>query len=79
MISCYVNEELRQMGSTRDMVFSIRQLITYISSIMTLFPGDLILTGTPAGVGPLEPGDLVSVRIEGLGALNNSVIAERPR
>lgn len=79
MISCYVNEELRQMGSTRDMVFSIRQLITYVSSIMTLLPGDLILTGTPSGVGPLEPGDQVSVRIEGLGALNNSVIAERPR
>ncbi len=79
MISCYVNEELRQMGSTRDMVFSIRQIITYITSVMTLFPGDLILTGTPSGVGPLAPGDRVSVRIDGLGELTNSVIAERPR
>ena len=79
MISCYVNEELRQMGSTRDMVFSMRQIITYITSVMTLFPGDLILTGTPSGVGPLAPGDRVSVRIDGLGELTNSVIAERPR
>ncbi len=79
MISCYVNEELRQMGSTRDMVFSIRQIITYISSVMTLYPGDLILTGTPSGVGPLIPGDRVSVRIDGLGDLINPVVAEQPR
>jgi 2-keto-4-pentenoate hydratase/2-oxohepta-3-ene-1,7-dioic acid hydratase in catechol pathway len=61
------------MGSTRDMIFSIYQLITYISSIMTLDPGDTILTGTPAGVGPLMNGDVVKVSIEGIGELLNPV------
>ncbi len=74
LITCRVNGEMRQMGSTRDMVFSIPQLIAYISSIMTLNPGDVILTGTPAGVSPLAPGDLVEVNIEGLGILQNTVI-----
>lgn len=76
MITCHVNDDLRQMGSTRDMVFSVRQLIAYVSSIMTLLPGDIILTGTPAGVSPLKPGDVVRVTIEGLGVLQNTVIAE---
>jgi 2-keto-4-pentenoate hydratase/2-oxohepta-3-ene-1,7-dioic acid hydratase in catechol pathway len=58
------------------MIFSIPQLITYISSIMTLMPGDLILTGTPAGVGPLNAGDRVEVSIEGLGVLSNEVVGE---
>jgi 2-keto-4-pentenoate hydratase/2-oxohepta-3-ene-1,7-dioic acid hydratase in catechol pathway len=74
MLSCHVNEELRQMAPTRDMVFSIRDLIVYISSVMTLEPGDLILTGTPAGVGPLLEGDQVSVKIERLGELSNPVV-----
>jgi 2-keto-4-pentenoate hydratase/2-oxohepta-3-ene-1,7-dioic acid hydratase in catechol pathway len=76
MISCHVNQELRQMGSTRDMVFSVPRLIAFISSIMTLEPGDVILTGTPAGVGPLAPGDVVTAAIEGIGELKNSVAAE---
>jgi 2-keto-4-pentenoate hydratase/2-oxohepta-3-ene-1,7-dioic acid hydratase in catechol pathway len=79
VITCSVNGEMRQMGSTRDMVFSVRQLITFASSIMTLEPGDLLLTGTPAGVGPLQPGDIVEAAIEGLGALRNPVIAETLR
>ena len=79
MITCHVNDELRQMGSTRDMIFSVRQLISYISSVMTLLPGDLVLTGTPAGVGVLQPGDEVTVAIEGLGVLSNRVAAEKPR
>lgn len=74
MLSCHVNDELRQMAPTRDMVFSIQDLIVYISSVMTLEPGDLILTGTPAGVGPLLEGDQVSVKIERLGELSNPVI-----
>jgi 2-keto-4-pentenoate hydratase/2-oxohepta-3-ene-1,7-dioic acid hydratase in catechol pathway len=78
MITCHVNDEMRQMGSTRDMIFSVRQLIAYISSVMTLLPGDLILTGTPAGVGPLLAGDHVQVEIEGLGVLHNRVSAEKP-
>jgi 2-keto-4-pentenoate hydratase/2-oxohepta-3-ene-1,7-dioic acid hydratase in catechol pathway len=57
------------------MVFNIGVLIAYISSIMTLEPGDLIFTGTPAGVGRLEPGDVVDVEIEGLGKLSNQVSA----
>jgi 2-keto-4-pentenoate hydratase/2-oxohepta-3-ene-1,7-dioic acid hydratase in catechol pathway len=73
MISCHVNHALRQMGSTKDMTFNPAQLMIYISSIMTLMPGDLILTGTPAGVGPLVDGDLVTVQIDGLGTLVNPV------
>ncbi|MBW8010992.1 MAG: DUF2437 domain-containing protein [Chloroflexi bacterium] len=73
LITCHVNEEMRQMASTRDMVFPVRQLLTYASSVMTLEPGDLLLTGTPAGVGRLEDGDEVSVSIEGLGVLSNPV------
>jgi len=73
IISCHVNNALRQMASTKDMTFSPSQLLIYISSIMTLFPGDLVLTGTPAGVGPLEDGDLVTVHIDGLGTLVNPV------
>ncbi|MDD2522207.1 MAG: fumarylacetoacetate hydrolase family protein [Anaerolineaceae bacterium] len=73
MISCHVNHALRQMGSTKDMNFNPKKLMIYISSIMTLMPGDVILTGTPAGVGPLVDGDLVTVHIDGLGTLVNPV------
>jgi 2-keto-4-pentenoate hydratase/2-oxohepta-3-ene-1,7-dioic acid hydratase in catechol pathway len=61
------------MASTRDLVFSVPTLIAYISSVMTLEPGDLIFTGTPAGVGPLKNGDEVVIEIEGLGVLRNTV------
>ena len=67
---------MRQMASTRDMVFNVGVLIAYISSVMTLEPGDLIFTGTPAGVGELKDGDEVSVEIEGLGEIKNNVKAE---
>jgi 2-keto-4-pentenoate hydratase/2-oxohepta-3-ene-1,7-dioic acid hydratase in catechol pathway len=77
MITCHVNEEMRQMASTRDMVFRVRQLIAYVSSVMTLEPGDLLFTGTPAGVGPLRDGDEVRITIEGLGELSNPVKIER--
>jgi 2-keto-4-pentenoate hydratase/2-oxohepta-3-ene-1,7-dioic acid hydratase in catechol pathway len=79
LITCQVNSEMRQMGSTRDMVFSVRQLIAFFSSIMTLEPGDVILTGTPSGVGPLHPGDVVEVTIERLGTLRNPVKTEKHR
>lgn len=78
LITCHVNGDMRQMGSTRDMVFSVRQLIAFASTIMTLEPGDAILTGTPAGVGPLTHGDVVEVSIEGLGVLRNPVEAYQP-
>jgi len=70
------NGELRQEGSTSDMVFSPARLISFVSRIMTLVPGDVILTGTPPGVGSLDAGDTISVEIEGIGALQNSVRAE---
>jgi 2-keto-4-pentenoate hydratase/2-oxohepta-3-ene-1,7-dioic acid hydratase in catechol pathway len=67
-----VNGELRQHGSTLDFIFSIPALLSYITAAITLEPGDLILTGTPAGVGPLSPGDRVEVSIPGLGVLTNT-------
>lgn len=79
LITCHVNGEMRQMASTRDMVFGVRQLIAFASSVMSLEPGDLIFTGTPAGVGPLRQGDLVEITIEGIGTLRNAVIAEPVR
>lgn len=76
LISCHVNADMRQMASTRDMVFSVRQLVAFASSVMTLEPGDILMTGTPAGVAPIQPGDTVQVNIEGLGTLSNPVFAE---
>jgi 2-keto-4-pentenoate hydratase/2-oxohepta-3-ene-1,7-dioic acid hydratase in catechol pathway len=73
LISTYVNGVLRQMGSTKEMTFPVYQIVSYISSIMTLEPGDLILSGTPAGVGPLVDGDSVKITIEGIGELTNPV------
>jgi 2-keto-4-pentenoate hydratase/2-oxohepta-3-ene-1,7-dioic acid hydratase in catechol pathway len=76
VVTCRVNGRMRQMASTRDMVFNVPTLIAYISSIMTLEPGDILFTGTPAGVGGLKHGDEVVVEIEGLGVLRNPVKAE---
>jgi len=76
LITCHVNGELKQMASTRDMVFNVMQLVAFISSVMTLEPGDVILSGTPAGVSPIKPFDVVEVTIEGLGKLRNAVRAE---
>lgn len=73
LVSCTVNGQPRQMASTRDMAFPARQLVAFISSVMTLEPGDVIMTGTPSGVGPLNPGDEVSVEVEGIGTLTNPV------
>ncbi len=74
-VTCRVNGELRQSGSTADMVFGVSELLSYVSHVMTLLPGDVILTGTPAGVGPIEAGDRVEVEIEGIGVLMNPVLA----
>ncbi|MCC3770608.1 fumarylacetoacetate hydrolase family protein [Streptomyces sp. UNOC14_S4] len=73
-IMCTVNGEQRQLGRTSDMVRSIEDLIVHITEAMTLLPGDVVLTGTPAGVGPLNVGDEVAVTIEGIGTLTNKVI-----
>jgi len=69
-----LNGELKQDGNTRDLIHRIPDLIAHISSIMTLLPGDVVLTGTPEGVGPMEVGDDVSVTIEGIGTLSNRVV-----
>jgi 2-keto-4-pentenoate hydratase/2-oxohepta-3-ene-1,7-dioic acid hydratase in catechol pathway len=76
MVTCHVNGEMRQMASTRDMVFNVRQIVAFTSTIMTLLPGDILMTGTPAGVGPLTNRDIVEVSIEGLGKLSNPVASE---
>ena len=70
-----LNGELRQSGSIQDMVFGVAEQIEFISNIMTLLPGDVIMTGTPAGVGPMEPGDRVEVSIDGIGTLSNPVVS----
>ena len=75
LITCRVNGQMRQLTSTRDMVFAIGVLIAYTSSVMTLEPGDLLFTGTPAGVSQLKSGDIVEVEIDGLGVLKNPVKA----
>ncbi|MFC9329372.1 fumarylacetoacetate hydrolase family protein [Kitasatospora sp. NPDC057015] len=74
-ITCTVNGELRQAGRTSLMVRSIAELIVHITEAMTLLPGDVILTGTPAGVGPINVGDEVAVSVEGIGTLTNKVIS----
>ncbi|MCP3816755.1 fumarylacetoacetate hydrolase family protein [Streptomyces sp. A3M-1-3] len=73
-IQCTVNGEQRQLGRTSEMIRSIEDLIVHITEAMTLLPGDVVLTGTPAGVGPLNVGDEVAVTIEGIGTLTNKVI-----
>jgi 2-keto-4-pentenoate hydratase/2-oxohepta-3-ene-1,7-dioic acid hydratase in catechol pathway len=74
-IVCRVNGEVRQSGITSDMVFGVGELVSYISRVMTLLPGDVVLTGTPEGVGPVEPGDRMEVEIEGIGTLINPVVS----
>jgi 2-keto-4-pentenoate hydratase/2-oxohepta-3-ene-1,7-dioic acid hydratase in catechol pathway len=72
-VRTWLDGELRQDGNTRDLIFSPGVIISYVSQIMTLEPGDLIATGTPAGVGPMQPGSVVVVEVEGIGALRNPV------
>ena len=77
VVRTFVNGQLRQSGAVRDMLFPPARLVSYISQVMTLEPGDLIATGTPEGVGPLAPGDRVEVVIERIGRLSNRVEADR--
>lgn len=76
-IGLKVNGEVRQLSRTSKMIFKIDEIIEYVSSIMTLEPGDIIATGTPEGVGPLRHGDVVEAWIEGIGILREEVLAER--
>ncbi len=75
-IGLKVNGEIRQKGNTAQMIFKIPEIISYISSIMTLEPGDIIATGTPSGVGRIENGDIIEAWIEGIGMLKEKVIRE---
>jgi 2-keto-4-pentenoate hydratase/2-oxohepta-3-ene-1,7-dioic acid hydratase in catechol pathway len=77
VVTTRVNGEIKQNGQTSTMAFSVPFLIKYISRIMTLYPGDLIATGTPAGVSRLKPGDVVEVEVEGVGVLRNQVSEKR--
>lgn len=77
-VICRVNGAERQRGRATDMIFGVAELLAYISRIMTLEPGDLVATGTPAGVGPLAAGDVVEVEIPGVGVLQNPVMAAPP-
>jgi 2-keto-4-pentenoate hydratase/2-oxohepta-3-ene-1,7-dioic acid hydratase in catechol pathway len=70
-----VNDEVKQDGPVSDMIFSLDVILEYVSAFMTLEPGDLIATGTPPGVGPLVPGDTVRIEIDGIGILENPVVA----
>jgi 2-keto-4-pentenoate hydratase/2-oxohepta-3-ene-1,7-dioic acid hydratase in catechol pathway len=77
-VTCDVDGERRQTGRTSQLLFGIPTLISYISQVMTLLPGDVVLTGTPSGVGPIRPGQQVTCTIQGLGTLTNSVTAADP-
>ena len=72
-IKLILNGETRQDSSTKEMIFPVERLISFISTVMTLNPGDLILTGTPAGIGAMQVGDVVSVEIGGIGVLTNQI------
>ena len=73
-IETFVNGERRQGSNTKNLLFPVEDLVARVAAVMTLLPGDVIATGTPAGVGPMLPGDKVEVRIEGIGSLPNPVI-----
>ena len=76
-IETYLNGELKQRGSTSDLIFPVPDLVSFISSIMTLLPGDIIATGTPSGIGPMSPGDVVEISIAAIGTLRNHVAKHR--
>lgn len=74
-VTTHLNGDLKQHGTTKDMIHDVPSLVAYVSSVMTLLPGDLILTGTPEGVGPMQVGDEVEVTVAGIGSLTNKVVA----
>jgi len=74
-VICRVNGDVRQAGFTSDMVFGVAEIIEFVTAFTTLLPGDVVLTGTPSGVGQVEPGDLMEVEVDGIGTLANRVVA----
>lgn len=75
-VRSYLNGQIKQDSSTKDLIFGVNYLVSFISKIMTLNPGDVILSGTPSGIGPMSPGDRVEIEVEGIGILENTVIKE---
>lgn len=73
-LKTYLNGELKQQANTSDLIFPVPQIVSSISHIMTLLPGDIIATGTPSGIGPMNPGDTIEVKIEAIGTLRNYVV-----
>ena len=76
-VSSYLNGERRQHSNTKNLIFGPRQLVSFISQVMTLLPGDVIATGTPSGIGPMNVSDKIDVVIEGIGTLSNDLVAEK--
>jgi len=76
-LSCEVNGEIKQSGNTRDLIRSAHEMVAWLSQVMTLLPGDVILTGTPAGVGPIVAGDVVDLTVQGIGTLSNPVVLRK--
>ena len=74
-LETYLNGELKQRGNTADLIYSLAEIINFISHVMTLLPGDVIATGTPPGIGPMYPGDTVEIKIKQIGTLRNKVVA----
>jgi 2-keto-4-pentenoate hydratase/2-oxohepta-3-ene-1,7-dioic acid hydratase in catechol pathway len=72
-LETHLNGELKQTASTSDLIFSISKLVSFISGVMTLLPGDVIATGTPSGIGRMDSGDIVEIKIYGIGTLKNFV------
>ncbi|MCL4425152.1 MAG: fumarylacetoacetate hydrolase family protein [Firmicutes bacterium] len=76
-VQSFLNGELRQNGRTSDLIFPVPYLVSFISKVMTLLPGDLIMTGTPEGVGPMQVGDTIEIKVEQIGSLINKIVAPR--
>jgi 2-keto-4-pentenoate hydratase/2-oxohepta-3-ene-1,7-dioic acid hydratase in catechol pathway len=74
LLETYLNGERVQSARTSDLIFGVDELVSFASHVMTLLPGDVVLTGTPSGIGPMQAGDVVEVRIEGIGSLINRVV-----
>ena len=74
-IRSYLNGQCKQDSTTAHFIFSVPELVSFISHVMTLIPGDIIATGTPSGVGPMKPGDIIEIEIEGIGRLRNRVVS----
>ena len=75
-IKLYLNDELKQSSNTCQLIFKVPEIIAFVTEVMTLYPGDVILTGTPSGVGPMNIGDTVTVELSGVGKLVNTIVGE---